>query len=97
MKRISQIFALIAVIGGLTAAFAFTNAPAPSTTTYWFDTDALGNPTAYDPSGPQCMDISGDYCAKEYNATQLNFSGGVPVSVKSGQQNNQIAEEHKGN
>jgi hypothetical protein len=96
MKRIQIALSTAAVVLGLFSAVAFA-APRPSFTSYWFDTDASGNPTTYDANGPQCMDSTGDYCAKEYNASQLNFSGSIPVSVKTGQQNLQIASEHKGN
>lgn len=96
MKRIQIFLSSAAVALGLIAAVA-TAAPRAHFTNYWFDTDAAGNPTAYDPNGPQCSQPTGDYCAKEYSASQLNFSGGIPVSVKSGQQNLQIASEHLGN
>lgn len=90
MKRLKISFALTAMVLGLTAAFAF-KAPSKPFTNYWFDTTSAGVPTAYDPDGPQCSDLSGNPCGKEYTASQLNFSGGIPVSVKSGQENMQIA------
>jgi len=86
---------MIAVVLGLTSAFAF-KAPAKSFTTYWFHTDSSGAPTTYDPDGPACLQKTGIICAKEYSASQLNFSGMTPVSVKTGQQNNQIQIEQLG-
>lgn len=96
MKRFKIDLSLIAVVIGLSSAFAFSAPAKKQFTNYWFDTTATGVPTTYDSAGPQCLETTGDYCAKQYSATQLNFSGGIPVSVKTGQENNQIASEHRG-
>lgn len=96
MKNLKINLAMFAIVLGIGAAFA-NQAPAKSFTSYWFDTTITGVPTAYDADGPQCSESTGDYCSKEYDASQLNFSGGVPVSVKSGQANDQIASAQKGN
>jgi hypothetical protein len=95
MKRIQFMFSMAAAIVGLSAAVAFS-VPKPQFTNYWFDTNAAGNPTTYDPAGAQCSEPSGDYCSKEYAASQLVFSGSVPVSVINGQQDKQIAAAHLG-
>ena len=96
MKRFQKNLSMMAAVAGLTAAFAFT--PAKSHfTNYWFNTTAAGVPTTYNASGPTCSQTTGNYCSKEYAASQINFSGSTPVSVKSGQENNQIAAERLGN
>jgi hypothetical protein len=95
MKNLKIVVAMIAIVFGFGAAYA-TKAPVKSFTNYWFDTNAAGVPINYDPSGPQCSATTGDYCSKEYAASQLNFSGSTPVSVKAGQQNLQIASEQMG-
>lgn len=88
---------MFALALGLTAALGFSAHAKKSFTSYWFDTNAAGAPTVYDPDGAQCSHQTGDYCSKEYDASQLNFSGGTPISVKAGQENLQILAERKGN
>jgi hypothetical protein len=96
MKRIQIFLSTGAVALGLIAVVA-TAAPRQHFTNYWFDTQADGTPTVYDPNGAQCSQPNGDYCSKEYSASQINFdSHGNPVSVKIGQENQQIAAEHLG-
>jgi hypothetical protein len=97
MKRLTLNLSMFALVLGITSALAFKAPEKKQFTNYWFDTTAAGVPTTYDSEGPQCSDISGDYCSKEYAASQLNFSGGVPVSVKTGQDDLQIASEQEGN
>jgi hypothetical protein len=89
MKRLKISLSIAAMVLGLTAAFAF-KAPTKQFTSYWFDTDSAGVPIAYDPDGQQCFDTSGNPCGKLYDASKLNFSGGTPVSVISGDENMQI-------
>jgi len=96
MKNLKISVAMIAIVFGFGAAFA-TKAPVKPFTNYWFDTNAAGVPISYDSAGPQCTETTGDYCSKAYAASQLNFSGGVPVSVKSGQQNLETASAQRGN
>lgn len=97
MKRVQKAVSMFALALGLTVALGFNARANKSFTNYWFDTTAAGVPTSYNPDGAQCSQASGDYCSKEYAASQLNFSGGVPVSVKAGQENLQILAERKGN
>lgn len=88
---------MFALALGLTAALGFSAHAKKSFTSYWFDTTITGVPTTYDPDGPACSHSTGDYCAKEYDASQLNFSGSTPVSVKPTEVNNQILARFKGN
>jgi len=88
---------MVALALGLTAALGFNAHAKKSFTNYWFDTNAAGVPISYDPDGAQCSQSSGDYCSKEYDASQLNFSGSTPTSVKAGQENLQILAQRKGN
>jgi hypothetical protein len=97
MKRLTLNLSMFALVLGITSALAFKAPEKKQFTNYWFDTTALGVPTTYDSAGPLCDDNTGDYCSKEYAASQINFSGGVPVSVKTGQDNLQIQSEQKGN
>jgi hypothetical protein len=97
MKRLTLNLSMFALVLGITSAVAFKAPEKKQFTDYWFDTTAAGVPTTYDSAGPQCSDNSGDYCSKEYAPSQINFSGGIPVSVKPDQYNLQVASEQKGN
>jgi hypothetical protein len=96
MKRLTLNLSMFALVLGITSALAFKAPEKKLTTYYWFDTNAAGVPTTYDAQGPQCSDDIGAYCSKEYADSQINFSGGVPVSVKTGQEDLQHASEQKG-
>ncbi|MBB6128611.1 hypothetical protein [Mucilaginibacter lappiensis] len=95
-NKFMAIVAMFTIVLGVGAAVAMKAPEKKQFTNYWFDTTAAGVPTTYDSSGPQCSETTGDYCSKEYSASQINFVGGQPSSVKSGQENLQIASAQKG-
>lgn len=94
MKQHKLLFAVLAMVFAVGLLFAFQQ-PAPkevkakSSTIYWFNVDANGNPTTVIGTDPSmvCPEPDGELCAKSYDESQTTGSGSARTVLELEEEN----------